>query len=366
LVTQVRLPKLGKTMQQALVVEYKVGLGDRVKKGDIIFEIETDKATIEVESPADGFVKHIFAPLGRTLQVGQPVLLLADKDEKVPQELIESLSTEQAQLSPVAEEDRPQEMPLISVTENKGRVPPAPVSTGQELGLGQVIALTDKQRITAQKMVQSKRQIPCFYLNVRADVTELVELRAEMNKTAEIKISYNDFLMQALARALVKFPIMTGQLAGDHIRLAERINIALAMTVPDGLVNPVVRDVDKKTIAQIARDRQDLAEKARNNKLKPADLEGACITISNLGPYGVESFIPIVVPGQCSIIGLGKITQTCKPNDMSQTGAAEPEITIRKLMSLTLSVDHRIANGTYAAQFLDFVRKLLEDPSCFS
>jgi len=127
--------------------------------------------------------------------------------------------------------------------------------------------------------------------------------------------------------------------------------------VPGGLVAPILKDVDKKDVKQIARDSKALIEKARSNKLAPADLEGGCITVSNLGALGIDNFIPIVVPGQCSILGIGRITDTCVPDDGS--------ILVRKLMNMTLSVDHKVTNGAYAAQFLDFVRKLLEDTSTF-
>jgi len=204
-------------------------------------------------------------------------------------------------------------------------------------------------------MLKSKREIPCFYLTVRADVTGLVALRTKMNETGDVKVSYNDFIIKAVAKGLEKYPIMTGQLAGDVIKLADAIHVGLAISVPDGLVAPIVKDVNKKNITQIARDAQALIERARSNKLAPADLEGGCITVSNLGALGVDSFIPIVVPGQCSILGIGKITDTCVPQDGN--------ILERKLMNMTLSVDHKVTNGAYAAQFLDFVRKLLENPS---
>ncbi|RKY22040.1 MAG: 2-oxo acid dehydrogenase subunit E2, partial [Planctomycetota bacterium] len=124
------------------------------------------------------------------------------------------------------------------------------------------------------------------------------------------------------------------------------------------LVAPIIKDVQKKNVAQIANDSKALIEKARNNKLSPDDLEGGCITVSNLGAFGIESFIPVVVPGQCSILGIGQITDTCVPDN--------GDIKVRKLMNMTLSVDHKVANGAYAAQFLDYVRKLLEDTSTFA
>jgi pyruvate dehydrogenase E2 component (dihydrolipoamide acetyltransferase) len=206
-------------------------------------------------------------------------------------------------------------------------------------------------------MLKSKQEIPCFYLTVKADVTGLVELRAKLNGTGDVKLSYNDFLLKAVATGLEKYPIMTGQLAGEEIWLAEAIGIGLAISVPDGLVAPIVKDVNKKDVRQIALDSQALIERARGNKLAPTDVEGGCITVSNLGAFGIDNFIPIVVPGQCSILGIGQITDTCVPNNGN--------IMVRKLMNMTLSVDHKVANGAYAAQFLDFVKKLLEDTATF-
>ena len=347
--TEVKLPQLGKTMEEAVVVACSVKVGDQVKKGDCIFEVETDKATLEVESPANGFVKHIFAEFGQTLLVGQTALILGDKDEKVPKNLIDSLK----RVTPAPPAQITPEAPAAEMPATAG-----PAIVPAEPKLGATIPLTQKQKITAQKMLRSKREIPAFYLNIRADVTDLVELRTELNRAAEVKISYNDFIIRALATALRKYPIMTGRLAGDAIVLADSIDIGLAIALPDGTVAPVIKNVNKKDVTQIARETTNLVEKARSNKLTPADLQGGCITVSSLGAFGVDSFIPIIVPGQCSILGVGRIIETPLPQN---AGTA-----VRKLMSLTLSVDHRITNGAYATQFLDFAKKLLEDTSNFA
>ncbi|MHC4510568.1 MAG: 2-oxo acid dehydrogenase subunit E2 [Planctomycetota bacterium] len=195
-------------------------------------------------------------------------------------------------------------------------------------------------------------------MTIRVDVTDLVQLRTKLNAAGGLKLSYNDFIMKAVATGLEKYPIMTGQLEGETIRLAETINVGLAISVPDGLVAPILKDVNEKNIQQIARDSQALVEKARGNKLAPTDLEGGCITVSNLGAFGIDNFIPIVVPGQCSILGIGQITDTCVPDNGN--------ILVRKQMNMTLSVDHKVANGAYAAQFLDLVKKMLEDPKGFT
>ena len=399
---EVRLPQLGQTMEEGTIVNCLIKVGEEIKKGDVIFEIETDKATLEMESPADGFVKHILVEIDKTLSVGTPILVLGDKDEEVPQSFVDSLKagapSGPPEVAPV-EQPVPSEMPkakpqpsrpegrvmasprakklaselgvdlaMVTGTGPAGKITeqdvkqaatksdkptePAPASA-EEVKLGAMVPLNRLQRITAEKMLKSKREIPCFYLTVKADVTDLVKLRIKLNEAGDVKISYNDFIIKAVATGLEKYPIMTSQLDGQTLKLASSINIGLAISVPDGLVAPIVKDVSKKDIKQIARDSQALVEMARSNKLALTDLEGGCITVSNLGALGIDSFIPIVVPGQCSILGIGRIADTCVPDNGT--------ILVRKLMNMTLSVDHKVTNGAYAAQFLDFVRKLLED-----
>jgi len=404
---EVRLPQLGQTMEEGTIVNCLIKVGDEVKKGDVIFEIETDKATLEMESPSEGYVKHILVEVDETLPVGAPVLVLGDKDEEVPQSFVDSLkgaapavseAAPAAEAVPIAEPVKavpepgkpagrvmasPRAKKLAAVlgvdltavtgTGPGGKITEqdvkdaaaakpaksmAPAVSAEEAKLGETIPLNRLQKITAEKMLKSKREIPCFYLTVKADVTGLVELRTKLNETSDVKISYNDFIIKAVATGLEKYPFMTGQLAGETIKLADSINIGLAISVPDGLVAPILKDVNKKDVQQIANDSKALIEMARSNKLSPTDLEGGCITVSNLGALGIDNFIPIVVPGQCSILGIGQITDTCVPDNGN--------ILVRKLMNMTLSVDHKVANGAYAAQFLDFVRKLLEDTSTFN
>jgi pyruvate dehydrogenase E2 component (dihydrolipoamide acetyltransferase) len=397
---EVRLPQLGQTMEEGTIVNCLSKVGDEVKKGDVIFEIETDKATLEMESPSDGFVKHILVEVDETLTVGAPLLVLGDKDEEVPQSFVDSLKgaapsvppeaaplEQAAPVEPTKAEPQPAapagrvmasprakklanelgvDLTALTGTGPAGKITeqdvkeaaaskpakPAPAAPAK-VKLGATVPLNRLQKITAERMLRSKREIPCFYLTVRADVTDMVDLRTKLNQASDVKISYNDFIIKAVATGLEKYPIMTGQLEGQAIKLAQAINIGLAISVPDGLVAPILKDVNKKDVKQIARDSQALVERARSNKLAPTDLEGGCITVSNLGAAGIDSFIPIVVPGQCSILGIGRITDTCVPDNGN--------ILVRKLMNMTLSVDHKVANGAYAAQFLDFVRKLLED-----
>ncbi len=370
---EIRLPQLGQTMEEGTVVKCLVKEGDEVKNGDIIFEIETDKATLEMESPNDGFVKNILVSIDQTIPVGEPLLVLGQKDETVPQSFIDSLSSSKA-VSKKIQPRQISETGVIPIEISIGNTPDTitgpdikEVLSGNSLlqataspdkvKLGQRFPVNRLQKLTAQRMLKSKREIPCFYLTVKTDVTGLVKLRDRLNNNGDIKYSYNDFIVKAIATGIEKFPIMTGQVEGDMIKVQESINVGVAVSVPAGLVVPVIKDVNNKDIRQISSDSKVLIDKARNNKLALTDLEGACITISNLGAYGIDNFIPIVVPGQCSILGVGKINDICVPDNGNMA--------VRKQISLTLSVDHKVVNGAYAAQFMDFVHKLLEDSSNF-
>jgi pyruvate dehydrogenase E2 component (dihydrolipoamide acetyltransferase) len=349
--TEVRIPKLGKQMEDATIVEFLVKEDDEVKAGDVLFEIETDKASVEIESPTDGFVKVVLAEKQRALAPGQAVLILGQKNEKIPKRLIDSLQPVYLEQNQTFVDDGNQ-LNNISAEAIETKTSSADAS------LGSTIPMSRWQKKTAEKMLASKRSKPCFYLSVNADVTELVEFREKINSQTNEQVSYNAFLIKAVSQALQKFPMMAGFLEGNEIRLANTINIALAVSVGDNVVAPVVKDVQDKTLVQINDDISKLAEKAQSGTFEPAELEGACITISNLGAFGVESFIPIVVPPQCSILGAGAIIEACIPDNSGMS--------IRKLMSLTISVDHRIANGAYAAEFMDFLRKILEDVTNFN
>lgn len=354
--TEVRLPQLGKTMEEGTIMKCLVKVGDKVGRGDILFELETDKATVEMESPDSGFVKAVLVQPGQIAAVHQTLLVLGDKDEQVSQDLLDSIKEKStpkpSQIIPATNET-PE---AVTDSEIAGAVSGSDVQ-GQYKP-GQVFPMGRLQKLTGQRMLQSKLQIPCFYLTARVDVTGLVEYRDKINRQAEPKVSYNDFIIRAAATGLERFEIMTGQLKGQTIKLADSIDVGLAISVPGGVVAPVVKNADKKDIRRIAQDTSALIERAQNGKLSPDDLEGGCITVSNLGAFGVESFIPVVVPGQCSILGIGAIIDTPVP-DLGN-------MVIRKLMNITLSVDHRIANGAYAGQFLDYVRKLLEEASSFA
>lgn len=377
----IRLPRLGQSMEEGTIVEWTVKIGDQVTAGDVIVKIETDKATIEMESPESGFVKDILVDTGHTIPVNTPMVVLGEQDEEVDQSYIDELSalipasaaavaetTEHGKhifASPLAHELAEKlhvDLENIIPADGSARITEADVRHAAEheapgVRLGQTVPLSRLQKITAQRMLLSKQYIPCFYLNAKVDVTDLFQLRQDHNNANSfgVKLSFNDYIIKTVAIALERYPIMTGQLGDDCIHLAEHISIAIAVAREDGLLSPTIHDVDKLTVSQIAEYRNELIERTRQNKHTLSDIKGACITISNLGSFGVESFIPIVVPGQCSILGVGKIIDTCVPS--------RKDIQVRKMMALTLSVDHKVANGADAAQFLDFIKKTLENPT---
>ncbi len=404
----IRLPQLGQTMEEGTIVTSLVKVGDKVGKGDVIFEIETDKATLEMESPAEGFVNRILIEIGETVPVNTPIMILGGEGQEIGQDYIDSLkagaaaapqtAAQAAETTPVA--------PAAETPKTTGGTPgaggrvfasPRARTVAAELGvdlhrvraaagaariteadvrrtaaggaaegpagaepkydLGDKVPVSRLQRIVSERMLKSKQEIPCFYLNVVVDMTDVVKLRGKLNKAGDVKISFNDFIIRAVAIGLERYPIMTGQLAGDYLQLADRIDIGLAISTPEGLAAPLIRDANNKTVRQIAEYSKGLIERARSNKLTLDDLAGGCITVSNLGGFGIDSFIPIVVPGQCSILGAGRIADTCVPLD--------GDVVVRKMMNLNLSVDHKVANGAEAAQFLDYVKKLLEHTSTF-
>ncbi len=407
----VRLPQLGQTMEEGTIVTILIKEDDHVGKGDVIFEVETDKATLEMESPAEGFVKKILVEIDQTVLVNEVLVVIGEKDEEIAESFIASLKSggqqgavQQAKAeepaaavaapaaaaaakggggrvlaSPRAKKLASQlgvDLAMVSPAAGAKRIVEADVKKAAESGSasaasslpepaykkGQIVIPSRLQKITARRMVQSKREIPCFYLSVNVDVTEMVKVRADMNKKAAssggVKVSFNDFIIRATVLGLKQFPIMTGQLAGENIQLAENIHIGLAISVEGGLAAPLVKDADAKSLVEIASYTKALIGRAKSNKLSLEDLEGGCITVSNLGGFGIDSFIPIVVPGQCSIIGVGTITDTCVPVDGN--------IIVRKMMNMILSVDHKVVNGAEAAQFLDFVKKTLENAAAMA
>jgi len=203
-------------------------------------------------------------------------------------------------------------------------------------------------------MLRAKQSKPCFYIELKADVTELMGLRPRLSKSSGVKITSNAFFIRALALAVKEYPLMVGRLEGDNIKIAERVNVGFAVNAPQGLVVPVVKDADKITLAEIARLEKLLTEKARSNKLTLEEMQAETIALSNLGAYGIDSFVGIVPPPTSTILAVGNVIPTVVCED--------GKTVMRKMTSLTLAVDRRVIDEVYAAQFLSFIKEQLQKP----
>jgi pyruvate dehydrogenase E2 component (dihydrolipoamide acetyltransferase) len=215
------------------------------------------------------------------------------------------------------------------------------------------IRLTHIQRLIGRRMLESKRTKPCFYLESKADVTELMNQRSALRKSLGVKITTNAFYIHSLAAAVKQFPLMVGMPEGKNIKIAESVNVGFAVAAPQGLVVPVLKNAERKTLAQIAIEEKELTDKARSNRLSIDDVQGETIGLSNLGAYDIDSFIGIVPPPASTILAVGNII----PSVVSIEG----EPAVRKMLSLSLAADSRIITPVYAAKFLRQVAKLLQE-----
>ena len=211
------------------------------------------------------------------------------------------------------------------------------------------------QKLIGQRMLESKQTKPCYYIGIKADTTELMDSRHELKKRLGVKITSNAFYIKALSLAVREFPLMVGSLQGDSIKIADSINVGFAVSAPHGLVVPVVKDADKKTLAEIAVLEKELTDKARSNKLTLDEITGETIGLSNLGVYDIDSFIGIVPPPATTILAVGSTLRTAVPQD--------GQILIRKITDLTIAVDSRVIEDSYAAKFLARIAELLRGPT---
>ncbi len=216
------------------------------------------------------------------------------------------------------------------------------------------IPMSRIQKLIGQRMLESKQTKPCYYMGIDADTTELMDRRHELKKQLGVKITSNAFYIKALGLAVKEFPLMVGSLQGDSIKIADSVNVGFAVNAPHGLVVPVVKEADKKTLAQIANLEKELTDKARSNKLTLDEISGETIGLSNLGVYDIDSFIGIVPPPATTILNVGNTLRTAVPKD--------GQILIRKITDLTIAVDSRVVPDPYAAKFLACIGGLLQRP----
>lgn len=386
MITAIIMPKLGETMESGKLIKWHKKEGDLVERGDVLFEVETDKTIFEVEAPKKGFLHTILIPesdeeVPVTITVGY---IAESMDEPLPEKAIEQKKAEERP-APVVSQDKAPEESVITQVQKTGRILTSPLARrlARERGLdpanirgsgpngrieardiksipaeGSTIPLSQVRKITAERMTLSKTTVPHFYLFHTVDMTRALELREQLkedlSKRYSVKLTITDIIVGALAGALREYPDMNSAYGNNGIERKERIHIGLAMASGSDLFVPVIRDVDLLNISEIARQRTGLMEKTRTGKLRPDDLEGATFTLTNLGNTGLEGFIAIINPPQVGILATGSILK--KP--VVRNG----QLGIADLMEVSLSCDHRVVNGMDAAQFLLRFIRFLEDP----
>jgi pyruvate dehydrogenase E2 component (dihydrolipoamide acetyltransferase) len=397
---EVKLPQLAASMADGVISRWLKSVGEPVKKGEPLFEVESDKVTTEVEAPADGILRRIQVPEGQRVDVGTVLAIIGGPDEAIPEPDGGAAVTTTATSTPTA-------APSESggrVGESEGRifVTPRARKVAAELGIaleritgtgpggrilerdvlaaaeaartaaaapppplavptappGQIRPLTAMRRTIAERMVRSQQTVAEVTLTTEVEMTEVVKLREQVNgewqKVHGIKVSYTDVIVRAAARALREHPTLNASFAEDGIHLHGEINIGLAVAIEDGLVVPVIRHADQKSLLEIAQTVRALAERARAGQLSRDDLSGGTFTITNLGMFGVETFTPIINWPECAILGVGQVAE--------RAVARSGQLAVRPTMWLSLTFDHRIVDGAPAAQFLQRVKQLLESP----
>jgi pyruvate dehydrogenase E2 component (dihydrolipoamide acetyltransferase) len=440
---EIQMPKLSDTMTEGTLVAWKKKKGDKVSTGEVIAEIETDKATMEWESPEDGTLTEIYVEEGGKVNVGEKIAFIGGegeapaaeakeeekkaepeaKDEKkaAPKKKAQSetekpapAEQEETDTAPPkesknaakpAEQDKPSapskaepkaetsgearvkasplarrvaaelgvDISAVKGTGPEGRVTetdvraaakskgaPQPAAPQIHAGEGSRINLTGMRKVIAERLVASKGPVPHFYLNIEIDAGPLMSARAELKSAGEgaeaAKITVNDFVLKASVEAAVRVPKANASFDRDAIVQYSDVNLAIAVAIEDGLVTPVIRAAQGKSLSEISEAVKDLAHRARNKRMKPEEFQGGTFTVSNLGSYGVDSFSAIINPPQGFILSVGAIVKKAVIDDCDQIVAGQR-------MSIGMSCDHRVIDGALGAEYLKELRQLLENPA---
>ena len=387
---EVILPRVDMDMATGKISKWYVKEGDTVTKGVPIFEIETDKAAMEVESPGSGILRNVTAAEGEVVPVGQAVAFIYQEGEAVAAVAKPSApagakteSAEKRGLSPVPSHVMLHSVPgkfratplarriarlegvalegIIGSGPN-GRIVAADLRNlpkakpAEPEAFADIIPVDAMRRTIAERLVQSKQAIPHFYLTLACDLENLLVLREKLNtRKSDEKISVNDFVIAAMAHALRQVPDANVMWSEAGLVRLSAIDIAVAVAIEGGLFTPVIRAADRKGLVQISREMRDLAARARARKLAPAEYQGGSTTISNLGMYGIESFSAIINPPQATILAVGA--------GIEQPAGHNGKIELRRRMSCTLSADHRVLDGALAARLLAAFKSHIEEPA---
>lgn len=382
----VRLPLMGQTMEEGTILRRLKQEGDYVRKGEMLFEVLTDKANIEVDATEEGYLRRWLVPLEQSIPVNTPVAILSDDPNEplngvdIPS-LASSLSPsiptptqaeERIFITPKARMIAQQHsIPLQSLagrgTGKGGRIQEADVHAylrEQQPPVREAVTsvgtqpISPMRRLTAEAVTRSYREAPHVTLFTEADAENLVDMRnrmlLEITQACGLKLSYNDLFIKAVALALRDDLRMNVCWTENGIEQNEEINIGFAVALKDALSVPVVHHADKKGLAELVQVTHDLTQRAKEGKLRPEDLKGGTFTLSNLGAFGIDGFTPILTPGQSGILGIGQIVQ--KP------AVCEGQLCVRHRVTLSLSFDHRAIDGAPAAQFLQHIKALVEEP----
>ena len=386
--TNVIMPSLGFDMTEGRLARWLKNEGDPVEKGQAIAEIETEKATVEIEAAASGILARTIVQAGETVPVGTVIGVIVETGEEVVSvpatpappppapvpEVGEGAAPSEARVkaSPVAR--RMAEEAGLDLSRIKGAGPggrvlerdvqaaiaaksaPAPHGVPAVPPPGETVPLSRMRQTIARRMTESKKMAPHFYVTVEINMDETMKMRDQLNSLAPEteRISVNDLIVAAAARTLARFPALNASYREGNLEMHSQVNIGIAVALEDGLIPPVLRNADKKTLRKIAAESRALTERARTNKLRSDDLGGGTFTVSNLGMFDVDEFIAIINPPEAAILAVGAVTR--------RPVAAAGEVRIASLMKTTLSVDHRVADGAQAGRFMQEFKKLLENP----
>lgn len=438
---EIQMPKLSDTMTEGTLIAWKKKKGDQVSAGEVLAEIETDKATMEWESPDDGTLTEIYIQEGGKVNVGDRIAFIGGEGEEAPKQEEKEKEKEEKEEKPKAKEEEKkeekpkkaeqpkEETPTTEEKEGKKAAPPkaekkaepekpspkiekveesrvkaSPVArrVAAELGVdlssvngtgteGRItetdvraaakskpaapatqipaavkagesarIQLSGMRKIIAQRLVESLGPVPHFYLNIDIDAAPLMEAREELKSAGEgadtAKITVNDFVLKATVQAAVKVPRVNASFDGDALVQHADIDLGIAVAIEDGLLTPVIRAAQNKSLREISELAKDLAHRARNKRMKPEEFQGGTFTVSNLGGMGIDSFSAIINPPQGFILAVGRITKVPAVDDGDQ-------IIVGHRMSLTMSCDHRVIDGALGAEYLKELRHLLENPA---
>ena len=386
MVTHVKLPKIGLTMERGTIVEWLKHEGDAVEKGERLYVFETEKVTNEIESPDSGVLRKILAPVGTEIMVGEDIAIIAAPGEKI-EELEsaavvspEAVSSRTEVATPKVEKggrvitspfvrslarERGVDLSKLKGSGPGGRVTKEDVlaaatsSAGVMPEVAETLPFQGMRKTIAERLTQSYQTAVHVAVMVEVDMTAATKKRLnllqEIERATGTKLTFTAILVQAVAKSLRKHPIVNSRLDGDHIKIFKSINLGVAVALESGLIVPVLHDADKKTLAEITTHLAQVTEKARNGSLVLDEVSGGTFTITNLGMFGVHTFIPIINPPESAILAAGVIED--KPV------VVNGQIAIRPRMNLTLVFDHRVLDGAGAASFLRTLKEELESDS---